>query len=291
MIKLFASDLDGTLLNAFHNTDAVILSALREVAEAGLHFALATGRTMRTCSDFGFDGVDIEVIGSNGSIIFDRTGRVVKHFPVDAAFLEEMLRAFPQACFECVALDHTYVTGTAEERQAGFKKDSPLRRMVMKGMRRSQRQSNDLLFEQPISAILEHEVCKVNARVPDAGLERELHTFLAEHADTVVNAPFDPVMFEITDKRVNKGAAVAWLAGYLGIAEDEVAVYGDGGNDIVMLERFAGFGHAYATRNASKAAKAAAGNVIGTCALHAVPRHVRATLGAQSAATIYTRIE
>ena len=43
-------------------------------------------------------------------------------------------------------------------------------------------------------------------------------------SDRVVNAPFDPVMFEITDVACNKGESVAWLAGYYGIAEDEVAV-------------------------------------------------------------------
>lgn len=58
------------------------------------------------------------------------------------------------------------------------------------------------------------------------GLERELKAFLADHADTVVNAPFDPVMFEITDKDCNKGASIAWLGRHYGIEEDEIAVYG-----------------------------------------------------------------
>ena len=75
-----------------------------------------------------------------------------------------------------------------------------------------------------------------------------------------------------------KGEALAWLAARLGIAEDEVAVYGDGGNDVVMLERFR---HAYATANGSPAAKRAAGTVIGPCATYAVPRHVVRTLRAQ----------
>ena len=34
MIKLFASDLDGTLLNATHMVDPVIVSALRTVTKA-----------------------------------------------------------------------------------------------------------------------------------------------------------------------------------------------------------------------------------------------------------------
>ena len=119
---------------------------------------------------------------------------------------------------------------------------------------------------------------KVNAHLQGPGLAQDVHAFLARHADVATNAPFDPCMFEITAAGVNKGEALAWLAARLGIAEDEVAVYGDGGNDVVMLERFR---HAYATANGSPAAKRAAGTVIGSCATYAVPRHVVRTLRAQ----------
>ena len=44
MIKMFASDLDGTLLNALHEADGTIRRAIRELTEAGLHVVPATGR-------------------------------------------------------------------------------------------------------------------------------------------------------------------------------------------------------------------------------------------------------
>ena len=121
-------------------------------------------------------------------------------------------------------------------------------------------------------------MCKINCRVTSEELDRELKAFLADHADTVVNAPFDPVMFEITDKDCNKGESVAWLGRYYGIGEDEIAVYGDGGNDLVMLSRFR---HSYATANGSDEAKAAASATIGRCEFHAVPRHILKTLRSQ----------
>lgn len=280
MIKLFASDLDGTLLNCFHNVDRTILAAIREAVASGAHVAVATGRTLRSTSDFGFGGSGIEAVCANGSIVLDRDGRIIHHGTVDPAFVEELLRAFPQVCFECVGLEHTFVTGTEEERFAGFKGDGIVKRIIMRGMRgRRQAMSADCLYSQGLSDVLAHEVCKINARVAEPSLERELHAFIDAHADSVVDTPFDPVMFEITDKDVNKGASVAWLAGYLGISEDEVAVYGDGGNDLAMLRRFE---HAYAPSNGSDAAKEAAGSVIGSCVFHAVPRHIRATLRAQA---------
>ena len=152
------------------------------------------------------------------------------------------------------------------------------RKVVMRGM--SMTGGPEHIYDCEPAQIAELEVCKVNAHIQGMGEASEVAAFIAEH-DEVVNAPFDPSMFEVTRAGVDKGEAVAWLAGYLGVREDEVAVYGDGGNDIQMLGRFAGYGHAYATSNGSDAAKSAAGNVIGSCAGWAVPRHMLRTLREQ----------
>lgn len=148
----------------------------------------------------------------------------------------------------------------------------------MRGMRARGGAHEEQFFDQSLASILSHEVCKINCRVTTAELDRDLKAFLAEHTDTVVNAPFDPVMFEITDKDCNKGASVAWLGSYYGIDEDEIAVYGDGGNDIAMLKRFR---HSYAMANGSDEAKAAASATIGRCEFHAVPKHIMRTLRSQ----------
>lgn len=272
MIKLFASDLDGTLLNAFHKVDRVIADAIREVTDAGAHMVIATGRTMLSNREHGFDGLPIEMCSANGSIVVGREG-VLKTFPVDPQLLEELVPAFPDICFDCITLEGIFATGTAEMRMAGFASDPWWRQIAMRGMRQVFQQS--ISFETPLSDLLDREVLKVNCRVADPGLAEDLKAFIAEHADLVVNAPFSPVMFEMTDPAVNKGASIAWLARHLGFCEEEVAVYGDGGNDIAMLERF---DHSYATANGSAAAKRAARHTIGPCALHAVPRHMVATV-------------
>lgn len=275
MIKLFASDLDGTLFNALHTTDRVILGAAREITAAGAHLVLATGRTVMSARDLGFEDLPIEAVGSNGAIVRDGSGGVLKTFPLDRRALEDLLRAFPQISFECVAPEGSFITGTREEHEAGFRRDGLLRRIVMRGMRGNNGMNFPRWFSQSIDQVLEHEVCKVNCRTVDEGQTQGLERYLSEHLDTLVNAPFNPVMFEITAAGVNKGASVAWLARHLGYSEDEVAVYGDGGNDLVMLERFA---HSYATSNGSDDAKRAAGTVIGSCRMHAVPRHMVRTL-------------
>ena len=278
MIKLFASDLDGTLLNGLHETDRTIRGAIKTAIELGAHVVPATGRSVLPIGDHGFTGLKIDAVCANGSIVRGQNGELLKAFTVDPAFVEELLRAFPQICFDCCTPDGMFSSGSYEMHQAGFKRDGLLRRIVMRGMRARGGAHEEQFFDQSLSSILSHEVCKINCRVTSEELDRELKAFLADHADTVVNAPFDPVMFEITDKDCNKGESVAWLGRYYGIGEDEIAVYGDGGNDLVMLSRFR---HSYATANGSDEAKAAASATIGRCEFHAVPRHILKTLRSQ----------
>lgn len=278
MIKLFASDLDGTLLNGLHETDRTIRSAIKTAIELGAHVVPATGRSVLPIGDHGFTGLKIDAVCANGSIVRGQNGEVLKTFTVDPAFVEELLRAFPQICFDCCTPDGMFSSGSYEMHQEGFKRDGLFRRIVMRGMRARGGAHEEQFFDQSLSSILSHEVCKINCRVTSEELDRDLKAFLADHADTVVNAPFDPVMFEITDKDCNKGESVAWLGRYYGIGEDEIAVYGDGGNDLVMLSRFR---HSYATANGSDEAKAAASATIGRCEFHAVPRHILKTLRSQ----------
>lgn len=278
MIKLFASDLDGTLLNGFHETDRTIRSVIKEAIECGVHVVPATGRSVLPIGPRGFTGLKIDAVCANGSIIRGQNGEVLNTFQVDPTFTEELLKAFPQICFDCCTPDGMFSSGSYEMHQEGFKRDNLFMRIIMRGMRARGGSHEEQFFDQSLSSILSHEVCKINCRVISDDLERELKAFLADHVDTVVNAPFNPVMFEITDKACNKGASVAWLGRYYGIEEDEIAVYGDGGNDLEMLRRFK---HSYATANGSDAAKAAAGTTIGRCEFHAVPKHILATLHSQ----------
>lgn len=272
MAKLYASDLDGTLLNALHTVDPIVLGAIRRVRAAGAHFSVATGRTLRSNRAMGFEG-NVAVVCANGSIVLDEQGSVIRNEFIDPGFIRDIAFAFPQAPLDFITPEHTYHVCSEEQHAASYGHMPWYRKVVMRGM--STTGGSEHVYGCEPAQIASLEVCKINAHVRGMAQAREISAFLAERADEVVNAPFDPSMFEITRHGVNKGEAVAWLASYLGICEDDVAVYGDGGNDIVMLERFE---HAYATRNGSEEAKRAAGHVIGNCATWAVPRHMVRTL-------------
>lgn len=284
LIRLFACDLDNTLFNALHTTDPIILGAVRDVLGSGAHFTVATGRFMHTNAQFGFEGLPIDAVCGNGALIYDREGELVRSMPLDKAFVEELVRAFPQVSFDCIATDHVYTTESPDDRERAFQRRHPLRAIATRGMRRTRANAGEWVCVPHIEEALSHDIVKVNTRVEDSGVCAELDAFLAEHADTVVNAPFSTVMYEITSVGVDKGEAVAWLADYLGIGQDEVAVYGDGGNDVAMLRRFSRYGHAYAPKEACADALAAASEVVGSYVWHGVPRHMRRTVAQQAGA-------
>ena len=93
MIRLFASDLDGTLLNALHRTDPVVLRSIARVRKAGLHFSLATGRTLRSGRQMGFAG-NVCVVCANGAIVLDEGGVPIRTRSLDPAFVQELAAAF-----------------------------------------------------------------------------------------------------------------------------------------------------------------------------------------------------
>ena len=288
LIKLFASDLDGTLYNGLHQTDGGIVRRLRRVVGAGRHVALATGRWSSTGAELGFGDLPLEVVCGNGAFVYGASGELLRSVEIDPATVEGLLRAFPTCCLVCVSADGTFVRGSRADQLAGYLPPHGLLGRFVAWQARRRGPGADMVFDQTEADVLAHPICKVNCRVADSARGEELKAFLAERPELVVNAPFSPVMFEMTDPAVNKGAAIAWLARYYGYTEDEVAVYGDGGNDIAMLERFK---HAYATSNGSDDAKRAAGNVIGSCRFHAVPRHMMAKVRRQGRVASYIRIE
>lgn len=293
MIRLFASDLDGTLFNALHMMDPLVYATLRRLTEQGTHFAVATGRFMRSNQEFGFAGLPVEAVCANGALIYGSDGCLLRHKSLDKAFLVELLHTFPQIHFDCTGTRHVYTTESRSARLRELAAHKPIRALTLRAMmigdQRTRAQgggadaADDVwLYGNEVDYILEQDIVKVNCRIHDDALRPALDAFLAEWGDRVINAPFDAEIYEITNRDVDKGEAVAWLAAHLGIASDEVAVYGDGGNDVAMLERFAPFGHAYAPSNACAAAKEAASETIGSSAWLSVAHHMRVTLRNQS---------
>jgi Cof subfamily protein (haloacid dehalogenase superfamily) len=80
------------------------------------------------------------------------------------------------------------------------------------------------------------------AKIVAVSEDFDLLTRLEQHAqlalaDRAAVARSQPYYLDFTHPLANKGVALSELAKLLGISENEIAVIGDGGNDIAMFER------------------------------------------------------
>ena len=109
----------------------------------------------------------------------------------------------------------------------------------------------------------EGDILKVNAFVAgDLAATAALKEALAAECPELDFDVPQPGFNNIMPKGWNKGAAVLYLADYLGVSEDDVFVFGDAENDLSMLGAVK---NSVAVSNATPAAAAAARWHIGAC--------------------------
>ena len=86
MIKLFVSDLDGTLLNDMHMTDFFILETIQKVKENGFLFSSATGRSLHEHEVNRLQLNDVYRISMNGALIKDPEGKILYSQSIDTNY-------------------------------------------------------------------------------------------------------------------------------------------------------------------------------------------------------------
>ncbi len=282
MIKLFATDLDGTLLAKNHRADEKINAMVHKVIDEGKYFTLATGRNAKSARPDEID-CPVYLICMNGAMIQDVDGSILYQDTLHKDVLKQLMDEFEDLDFDFIGPEKTYKRTSKEQWLEEHKKpfrpkhmdsndpiDENWHKIFMQDM------FENTEFSQTKEDILNKEICKVNLHMRGKNMDTsKLDAFLKKHENEIVNAPCDRGMYEITNKGTDKGSAVAWLAKYLNVKEDEVATYGDGGNDIPMLTRFQ---HSYSPCNGLDYVIGKASNVIGPHYEHSVTNHILNTL-------------
>ena len=254
MIRLVATDVDGTLLRSDGTVSDRTRKALRAATDAGLLVAYVTGRPPRWIDALveatGHVGV---AVGANGAVLYDVAAeRVISahHLPAGQALeLAEELRAmFPEVGFAV-----EYGDGFAAE--PGYHHDWDIN------------PSTDR-YGNAIPAPLVGEL----ARIVDRPVLKLLAKDAAADADAFLAAAIEVVgdratithsssfgLLEISAPGVTKATGLAELAESHGIAPHEVLAVGDMPNDVPMLQWA---GRSYAVANAHPAVIEVAGAVV-----------------------------
>jgi Cof subfamily protein (haloacid dehalogenase superfamily) len=238
--RLIAMDLDGTLLDEELHMSARVRQALDACAARGIRLTLASGRSFRSMRSWARSlHIITPLICYQGAVIVDPVTEQVLYertFPVGPLLAE--LRDFGlryDISLTVYVDDQIYVTDKRQS-DAFYDKWFGLPYRIVKDVATElPRDPNKVIF------IASSE--ELDAAQP--ALERQFAGRLQ-----VVRS--HPLFLEAMGLGASKGAALAWLAGNLGIAQAEVMAIGDSGNDVSMID-WAGLG--VAMGNATEEAK------------------------------------
>ena len=247
MIRLIASDMDETMLNEKAQFSQRTLDAIRRAMDAGCLFSIASGRILEASMPYyEISHANAPIITSNGALIYDVAGGKAlagRFVPKELARaiakkMENMglyLQAFPgKGYFYCEPSEYT---------------ESYARRINVKGSS----------THVPLSEWIDCDMVKLLSIVPEERALDIMEELRREFPEGVNIMRSHPTYIEIVAKGVDKGDALKKLAEALGIAREEVLAFGDGENDISMLD-FAGTG--CAVSNASELVRSHADLVI-----------------------------
>jgi Cof subfamily protein (haloacid dehalogenase superfamily) len=234
VLRLVATDLDGTLLHSDGTVTARTRAALTAVEERGVTVVFVTGRPSRWMDSLwehvGGHGL---AVCSNGGIVYDVHAQAVREartIPVEVGIevTDRLRAAIPGTTF---ALERT--TGFAKE--PGF----------------SERNAPADMDIAPVHELFDDRAVKLLARHQELDPEK----FWAETERLVgdlVTTTWSSVgaLVEMSAAGVTKASTLALLCDELGIGADEVVAFGDMPNDLPMLE-WAGTSYAMANGHPS----------------------------------------
>ena len=216
MIKAVFFDIDGTLVSfQTHQIPAGTLETLHSLKAQGVYLFIATGRGKEGLScleDFPFDGY----ITLNGQYCYTNDGTVIYENTIpkeDISVLLQELKRRPFACGITLRDGKIYNQRTEQVEE--------LHRMT----------KNDGQPAGDISHMDEESVYQVQAFINDEE-EKELMAKM-KHC---ISARWYPTFCDISPLGGTKVRGMDVFAKQFGFTQEEMMAFGDGGNDVAMLE-------------------------------------------------------
>lgn len=233
MIKLIASDLDGTLLqNGAKQISDRAIDLILALKEKGVRFVAASGRQYDN-ERILFHKIrdDISYISENGSLCY-HNGQVLTRSVIDDALARRIL-------LEIKKQDHFDVVVSREDSCFIESRNPDFVHHIRDVIRNTTTVVDDILSVE--GPILKIAICNVQdgPHVIDKYL-KYLQDLFAEEIKVVTSGN---VWIDFIAPGTNKGVALAALIKKLGIKPEECIAFGDQYNDVEMLQ-FVGTGYA-----------------------------------------------
>ncbi|MCF1684729.1 Cof-type HAD-IIB family hydrolase [Tetragenococcus halophilus] len=247
MIKLIASDMDGTLLDANMQIPEKNVAAIKYAQTQGVEFMVATGRNrFEALPSLEEAGIECAMITLNGAQVFDKAGNSMFMEPIDVETADKVLDLLEKEDIYCeISTNKGTFSQSKERRIENFativaEAMPHLTRKMAIAMSTARLEFLPIHFVDSIREVMHQEdiiVLKIIC------FHRDGAAFLGPAA-RIVDESFENLFvtssgqnnLEINHRLAQKGIAVAHIAKERGISLDEVMTIGDNLNDVSMIQ-------------------------------------------------------
>lgn len=264
MIKLIASDIDGTLVrDGSADINPEIFDVVMQLKEKGIVFAAASGRQYPSIRRL-FDSIhnDMIFIAENGAYIKCRGYEMFKS-NMDKEITRNLILETRKLEVEGVLL-----TISTPECMYIESKDESFHDLLINGYHNTIKVVEDVLEE-------DLDIIKIALYKEDGISKIANEILIPKWQDKVKVVMAGAEWLDFMDSQVDKGHAIATIQKALSIAKEETMAFGDNSNDIGMLTNA---GESYAVENAREEVKFAAKHIAASYAEDGVLRELKKLL-------------
>ena len=245
MIKLIASDMDGTLLNHNHKIPKENVKLINFAKNQGIEFVVATGRAYyEALPALNEENINCDVISFNGGIVYDKNGNIISITPMlpkDLYYTIEILKSF-DISYQLYTKNTIYTTSIETDinayidliRSNGYEPD-------VEHLRAEAQQKLDVGYITEVENIelylneKENPPIKIIAISNDISKLENAAKLLSENTSISVTSS-GANNIEIMHKNATKGEALKEIAKIYGINLENAVAIGDNLNDQAMLD-------------------------------------------------------
>lgn len=260
MIKLVASDMDGTLLDENGLVPAETYDLIRNLNEIGIRFVACSGRRFDTLSEMFAPVWNItDFVASNGSQVYIG-GKMVDQEVYSHAALKRLYNLVQ-------TFDNLHLAMFDQTNSFLFDDEDQFRREIDKDL------PSPIRLDGMLSP--DANVIKASLYVDDDNVMDMAYALMRELGDEFVFAPSGNRWIDAMQRGVSKETGIRQVMEAYNVEPDEVMAFGDSMNDYEILRMV---GNSVAMGNARVAIKQIAKRVIGTNVEHSVQKELRSLI-------------
>lgn len=215
---LLAFDLDKTIVTNDYKLPKRIQDTIQAAREAGHLVTILTGRTRASALPYL---EQLEHSGpysvNHGALVVDANGEPLRKATIDRQHALELITAYqdwPELEYSCIAGDTLYVRKPLDER---WNWAHTLDQQIVQFEHYHEDYADKVVFYCPVEGL-------------------RIHQEISESHPELVLYLWEDNFLEVTGANGHKGAALELIAQTLGVPREETVAFGDGVNDVTMIQ-------------------------------------------------------